>query len=647
MLQEKYQRIIIVIALIFFLGLTYFAYQPGLSGPFVFDDGPNILRNSDITIQDLNIQTLRQATFSGTSGPFGRPISMLSFALNFYMTGFNNYYFKLTNLFIHMLCGIGIFFLSSTILQIIRMRTVSLLSARQSDVISLAVTAAWLLHPLGLTSVLYVVQRMTSLSSLFCILGLYVYLRGRIKLIEGKSGRVQIVISLLVFTPLAMLSKEIGALLPLFFLVTEISLLHFETKTRSDKIFLILFFTLCIAIPATGLLIFGALHPSWLLNSYTFRDFTLLERVMTESRVIFFYLRLIFLPSISKFGLYHDDITYSHSLIDPLSTIAALCMIVAALMTAIVIRKKAPVLSFGILFFFAGHVLESSIFALEIAHEHRNYLPMFAPVFAAIYYLLIPFKTINILQFRHVVCALLILCFAIVTHARSKDWANPFDLYSKEVEHHPNSSLANLEMGTTFGNIESNDPIAFNNNYTLARSFYEKAAELNPNSTVSLIDLIILTSKRQYEIEPKWIKQLQDRLEHSPFAANTPDQLIALLSCKMDGACQLSKNQLSDLLQASLRNPLLSSSQRAATLSSYSFYLVNIEQDYLHALQVMLETIKTSPQELEYRMTFINFAIAIGHFDNVKDQLDELKRLDSNKKYSKAIESKIKTLQSQ
>ena len=178
-----------MIALIFLLGLTFFVYQPGLNGPFVFDDGPNILKNTDIAIQNLNIQTLKKAAFSGASGPLGRPISMLSFALNFFTTGLNNHYFKLTNLFIHMLCGLGIFFLSSTILEITRIRAISLLSVKQSEWLSLAVTAAWLLHPLCLTSVLYVVQRMTTLSSLFCIFGFFVSkLSKDISVTRKKSG---------------------------------------------------------------------------------------------------------------------------------------------------------------------------------------------------------------------------------------------------------------------------------------------------------------------------------------------------------------------------------------------------------------------------------------------------------------------------
>ncbi len=644
MYEYKYQKISLLSLLVLLIGFVFFVYQPGLSGPFVFDDTPNIIKNPGIAIQELNFSTLHQASVSGQSGPMGRPISMVSFALNFYTTGFNNYYFKLTNLFIHILCGLGIFFLSSTILKIVRIRTVSALSAKQSAWISLAVAAAWLLHPLGLTSVLYIVQRMTSLSSLFCIFGVWIYLIGRIKLIEGRSGRLQIITSLLIFTPLAILSKETGALLPLFLLVTEISLLNFETKQHSDRVVLIIFFTLSVAIPAIGSLIYMTLHPAWILEPYTIRDFTLLERLMTESRVLFLYLRLIFLPRISELGLYHDDITYSHSLIDPASTIIAVFAIVTMLASAIMLRKKMPILSFGILFFFAGHVLESSIFPLEIAHEHRNYLPMFGPIFVAIYYLLLPSKSIDTLRLRRIFGAILVILFAVVTHARAKDWANPYDLYAKELEHHPNSSLSNFEMGSILGNIQTSDATAIDNNYAQARSFYEKAAQLNPNSTMSLINLIILSAKRGHAIEPKWIDQLQFRLEHSPFAANTTDQMHALLSCKMDKACKLPKEQLLNLLHASLRNKLLAAPQRASALSMYSYYLINIEQDYSKGFQVMLETVQTNPKELEYRMTLIKFAIAIGRFSEAQVQIDKIKFLDSRKKYAQEIELQIKNL---
>ena len=88
---------------------TFFVYQRGLSGPFLFDDGPNIVRNANLAIHDLSPASLTQAAWSGHSGPLLRPLSMMSFAANYYATGLDPYYFKLTNLVIHLFNGLGVF----------------------------------------------------------------------------------------------------------------------------------------------------------------------------------------------------------------------------------------------------------------------------------------------------------------------------------------------------------------------------------------------------------------------------------------------------------------------------------------------------------------------------------------------------------
>ncbi|WP_188567288.1 hypothetical protein [Undibacterium terreum] len=634
----KYRSIYLLIAMAILIGLTFLVYQPGLYGPFVFDDAPNIVKNPGIAIQDLHFATLRQAAFSSASGPLSRPISMLTFALNHYANGYNNYYFKLINVLIHLLCGLGIFCVSASILRILQIRTCSSLSKQQQDLISIFVTTAWLLHPLCLTSILYVVQRMTSLSALFCIWGMAAYLYGRLKLLEGDSGKLLVIASVLIFTPLATLSKETGALLPLLLLVTELTLLNFDAKEQAGRKLLIALFTVCVAVPAAAAIAYSAFHPQWITATYLIRDFTLAERVMTESRVLCFYLKLILLPNISELGLYHDDIAYSHGLFDPVTTATSMAVIALLIFGAFVARKKAPVLSFGILFFFAGHILESTIFGLEIAHEHRNYLPMLGPIFAASYYLLLPQVHVSTLQIRRIIGLALIALFAVTTYSRSTDWANPFDLYTAEARHHPNSAQASLEMGTMYGSITTPDQEAMARNYATALSYYEKASSLNPNSSSGLVGMIKLSAIRNHPIEPQWVDQLRHRLQYSPLASSTADLLISLVTCRADKICKISNEQIEGLMQASLSNELTTQSNRASILSAYSYYLVNVAADYPKALQVMQETVRNNPGQLDYRMTLIKFCIASGHTQEAKEALVEMRKLDKLKKYATELD---------
>lgn len=626
---------------------TVFVYQPGLPGPFLFDDGPNILRNEKLAIQNLNTDTLKQAAFSGFSGPLLRPVSMMSFAVNRYATGLNPYYFKLTNLVIHLFNGAGIFILTQLLLNFYRKRFEPDLSATYASWLSLAVASAWLLHPFNLTSVLYVVQRMTNLSAFFSIWGLAVFLWGRMRLYEGKSGIPLILSSLLLFTPLAALSKENGVLLPAFMLAMEVALFGFHAEKPAARRFLAGFYALAVAVPAAVALGYLAMHPDWLLAGYKARDFTLSERLMTEARVMWFYLWQILLPSNAQMGLYHDDITISRSLFQPISTVFSLVSMAALLGLSFAARKKAPIVAFGVLFFLAGHLLESTVWPLEIAHEHRNYLPMYGIVLILFFYLLYPLKYLNNLRLRQTVAMLLIGLFAFNTYARAGKWSNLYDLFQAEVEHHPNSALANGEMGAIYSKIVFLGPDGQMVNYDAARLHFEKAASLDRNDTKPLFGLIMLNAGIDKTAEPGWLTELMHRLEFSPYHAVSSDKLIVLTECQIKGYCRLENAEWEGLLRAALRNPTLTGSNRAKVLYALSSYTINVVRDYPAALEIMHQMVKIAPHEVAYRFALINFLVTLQRIGEAREQLALLKRLNTLQDYSVEIASLEQTLSMQ
>lgn len=631
------RRFLPLYCLIIALVAAFLVYQRGLSGPFLFDDGPNIIHNSNLAIRDFNPDTLKQAAYSGHSGPLLRPLSMMSFAANYYATGLDPYYFKLTNLVIHLFNGAGLFILTWLLLDFYRKRFEPGLSVAHSQWVSLAVAAAWLLHPLNLTSVLYIVQRMTSLAALFSIWGLVLFLWGRIRMYEGKNGLLPMLIGLLLFTPLAALSKESGALLPLMMLVAEVTLFGFYDQKPWARRFLTSFYVLSVAIPAAIALGYLATHVELLQAGYKTRDFTLIERVMTEARVVWFYIGQIVMPSTAQMGLYHDDIAISRGWFQPVSTALAMAGLIALLLLSFIARKKAPIISFGVLFFLAGHALESTIWPLEIAHEHRNYLPMYGILLILFFYLLYPLKYINNLRLRQAVAVLLIGLFAFNTFARAGKWANPQDLFQSEVEHHPDSALANGEMGAVYSSIVTPDPVGMVMNYIAAREHFETAVKLDRKDTKPLFGLIMLSASRGKKAEPGWLQELAHRLEATPYAAVTSDKLITLTECQLGGECKLADTEFAGLLQAALRNPTLTGINRAKVLYALSSYTINVAHDYLAALGFMQQMVKAAPQDVAYRIKLIEFLTALRRIDEAKAQLAILKRLDTLQDHSAEI----------
>ncbi|TLX79350.1 tetratricopeptide repeat protein, partial [Pseudomonas nicosulfuronedens] len=165
-----------VVLFVGLLSVVLFLYAPGLHGDFEFDDSANIIDNNSLHITALDLKQLRAAAVSGDAGPTGRPLALISFALNIYFFGMQPFYFKLINVLIHLCNIVLVAGLSSLILR----RWYSL-SARSGALAGLAVAALWGVHPINLTSILYVVQRMTSLSALFGFLAIYLYVRWRSK----------------------------------------------------------------------------------------------------------------------------------------------------------------------------------------------------------------------------------------------------------------------------------------------------------------------------------------------------------------------------------------------------------------------------------------------------------------------------------
>jgi hypothetical protein len=350
-------------------------YFPGLRGPFLLDDFPQL--EGLINHADSGFSYLLQEYLISSSGPFGRPVAMFSFIMDATIWGKDPWFWKMTNVAIHLGCAIALFYLTLILLKN-RLPTTS-----NQISVALFITSAWMLHPMHTSTVLYLVQRMTELSALFTILCLISYIKGRETCRIKKNGYKWLFVALGICLPLAIFSKENALLIPIYLLLIE--WIHFSNSTlhqfwgklnlhHKRLLFALMIFLLSISI--------------WLVmeyvisNGYANRPFSLQERLLTEPRILVKYLAGILSPNWSNLGFYHDDIQTSTGLLTPISTLLSVMLLAGMVALGIVLRKHNPVASFGILLFFASHLLESSIFPLELMFEHRNYLGSFGIILA-------------------------------------------------------------------------------------------------------------------------------------------------------------------------------------------------------------------------------------------------------------------------
>lgn len=626
------QRFLPYLLLLASVILAIFAYVPGLTGYFIFDDTVNILENPHIRIQSLDFATLRQAAFSGDAGILSRPVSVLTFALNYYLNGsLNPYYFKLTNILIHLTNGICVFALTCLLLEAHRHHHAKELEQHAARWIALAVAAVWVLHPINLTSVLYIVQRMTSLAALFTLLGMISYVYGRLAILNSKkSGWVCILCSLALFTPLAALSKENGALLPVLLLLTEVIFFRFQANTTNAKRLLIALFGITVLLPAILLIGYTLYNPNWFMGTYRMRDFTLPERLMTEARVIWLYIRMMLIPDITLLGLHHDDITISKGLLQPATTLASIAGLAALGIFAMLSSKRHPVAAFGILFFLIGHSLESTFLPLELAHEHRNYLPVFGLLFTLTYYLLNPASDKSSLGTRRGIAVFFILFMAGITFLRASTWGDHILLKEKEVAHHPNSIRANIDMGSFYATMPALSQSEAEEFYQNSYTHYVQASTLSPTDTLGLFGLIQLNLKSGLPLEHSWIPVLAQRIEKSPFATSTGNSLMSLQKCVISKTCELPPESLETLLRAALGNSTLQGKARGQLLFAWSDFLFQFKNQVDEAALAAQQAVESNPADMDSHIALIAFLISMNKLEEAKMHIKKTKSIDIN-----------------
>jgi tetratricopeptide (TPR) repeat protein len=131
-----------------------------------------------------------------------------------------------------------------------------------------------------------------------------------------------------------------------------------------------------------GIFIFFHGEPLKFLSAYENRLFTPLQRLLTEPRVLIFYLSQLFYPVPTRLSIEHH-VPVSTSLFSPWTTLPSILMVMVLIVIGIALMRKRPIISFAILFFFLNHLIESTVIGLELIFEHRNYLPslfLFFPV---------------------------------------------------------------------------------------------------------------------------------------------------------------------------------------------------------------------------------------------------------------------------
>ncbi len=434
--------------------LIFIIYGNTFDAAWHFDDFSNIVHKPEIHIRNLNLESFRNIflPLPDQDRSVHRPISRMTLALNWYWGQDQVFGYHLINTMVHCITACLLYL---TILQLYRSPQISNGDQVNAHFISLLTAVLWAANPVQTQAVTYIVQRMAAMAAMFYVGGLYCYIKGRIS--TDHTRKALFFSGCALSFLLALLSKENALTFPVALVLLEFLFFQDLSNQRVRKRFYLTGIILGVAIVALGIgiLIF--------MNSVTFTDlnifyadrfFTPGERLLTQARVIVFYLGLLFYPMPHLLSIEHD-IMISKGLLVPWTTLVSILVICLMIGVSVSQIKKRPLLAFGLLFFFLNHAIESTVLPLELIFEHRNYLPsafLFLPVAAGLKYTLDYYNKSKPSMYIIVgafIC-LWIIGIGSATYIRNEVWHTEKTLWDDALKKAPGASRPHHNQGSLY-----------------------------------------------------------------------------------------------------------------------------------------------------------------------------------------------------
>lgn len=490
-------------------------YYASLGSHFQLDDQANL--GSLETISDRT--SMIDFILGGTAGPTGRPLSLLTFALQAEQWQNGPDAFLRVNIFIHLLNALLLAFL---VRQLFVIRGDD---RQQASLTGYVVASVWVTLPLIATATMLVVQRMTTFSALFVIAGLAAYLVARAQVDRTPRRALWLMaISLTGASVLATLAKESGLLLPAYVLVLEATLLRRPPSVSPatwrawSAVFLWL-----PALVVVGYLFSRLDYPDYMIQ---FRGFDAKERLLTEAQLLWVYLSKALVGFAGRLGIYQGDIAVVRSLWSPAALLAVSSWVVLAI-GAITWRRRYPLLALAVLWYLAGHSLESTTVPLELYFEHRNYLPIIGPIVALMATLILHSDRVRTIALR--VIPLVVLVNALFLYSFASLQGDPRVAARYWAIKHPDSIRAVSNLLT----------------YQLTEESTEQAVETirdftsrNPDyATLRIQELNLLCMTRPEELEPETVAEVRAQLADSALAFVAATMLLELHATASEGQC--------------------------------------------------------------------------------------------------------------
>lgn len=601
------------------LALGCSAFALGLGGNFIFDDYPNLLLDDDWKVVSGNASEWVRAMAHGVSSPAGRPLALLSFAINHYLTGMSPFHFKLGNLALHLINGMLLWALLRRMLA-----QPAITAGRHPEYLywaPLLLAAVWLVHPLQASTVLYVVQRMEIGAATGILLALLCYVIARSRQQAARRGWPWILLAgAAVLTGLGF--KETAAVAPLLALLIEITTFRFRDARGGTDRRLAGFFLVSAALGLIGYLRIAlpfVTAPEQTL--YAIRSFGPWERLLSQGPALALYLKQILLPFPEGMPFYYDNFPVSRGLLQPPATLVAFGLLAALTASALLVRKRWPLTTLGIAWFFACHSLTSNVIPLELAFEHRNYLAVAGILIA----LAQPLAAVG--ARLHTDARLTLACLAVAGLAalcmiQAATWGDPMRLAWTLENRNPDSPRASYALGRALLEKSTDDPDS--PQLGMARNLFRHSASLPGGSPLASQGLILLDARHNRPIEPITWELFRASLTRSMLGPESLSALYAVSNCRIQGNCSFDDSELLlTFLTVLEHNP-----ESAAAHTLYANFSWNVVGDQPLAIRVQREAVRLGPNNMGYRVALAKFLLASPMEENRTEGTELLSTLE-------------------
>ncbi len=573
--------------------LTASIYAAGMGGNFIYDDLPFIAGNEGLRVAHSTFHAWMRAALSFPEAHQGRWLGMLSFALNEYFSGLAVVPFKLTNLAIHLLNGVLLYAMLRRLFALAACKG-GVASSASLPWMALAVTTAWMVLPINLTSVLYVTQRFESLCQSFVLLGLAGYFAARLRHLMAGGSAWPMAVWLLGATAAGCAVKESAILLPLYALIADAALTGLVDGTGRRSRALVVLYAATLGVPMVAGMVWLLL---WIFGPTTYSmNFGTMQRLYTEARVLVDYLQWTLWPRLDQFALIHDDYALSQGLFKPLSTALSMLMLAGLGAIAWAVRRSVPLATIGISWFFAGHLMTATVIPLDLVFEHRNYFPSIGVLLATASLGATLAKDGRIRALMSVVAILLVVRAAQITARRAYEWGDGWRFALAEAVHRPLSSDAQYAFAVALSQGASGIRVTQEQVETvLAHAARLPGASIAPEAT-----LIIGRAKLKQAIDPDWWRSLVGKLESHPPSTTDINALNGLLQCRLQRLCTDTQPLLDACMAALSRG-----APAAPLLSGYADFAMDDLHEPAMAERALRDALAARPDGALYRVKLI------------------------------------------